>query len=311
MEELAASREAALGTARVLALLDREMREPWMEDHAPHQLLARARQRAPGDFDLAGAAWLCAEPRAVGGNRAIFGELGIYRPQRSQNDFGMRANPAGLEGHAAALLRATREDTPAARVLGAWRKLAPEINGRDLSYLASCWRFTTGADTHFALRDSLLGPFTRCGLDDPCILGAAGPMADWGGYMVSAELLRMLTPGPAFSLSDLFRALAGGALPRGVALAPGSIAPRAAGEGRGRAALEALAGAGCGVEYLPSGTTGMHVTISLMIGAADARAEVRLTRDGYSGWVLQELSINADGEGARDLMPLLRARHGS
>jgi hypothetical protein len=166
------------------------------------------------------------------------------------------------------------------------------------------------------LRDSLLGPFTRCAAHAGEEDSMSGPLADAGGFEMPASLLHELQPGPGLPLVSLLRGLSGDELPAGFELAPGPNA-------RNRepvllSLLPPLTDGLSGIEYVPAGTATVRVTISYLVGRCDGRAEITLRRLGFSSWILEGMEVEAPAEapdgrrGPRlDLMPLLRARHGA
>lgn len=317
LEELAASRQLAVSCAQALARVDRELREPWIEARDARFLLGQLRGRAPVEFELAETAWLGAEPCSGGPDREAFGEIGLYRPHRKQGESWLRANPDSLEGHVANLLRSAREDTARGRLLSGWRRLAPAVTSRGAAYLSSVWEFSIGAESRVELRDSLLGPFTRCAAYASDEVGASGPLADAGGFEMPAALLHELQPGPGLALGSLLRGLCGDGPPSGFVLADGPLARN--GEPVLVSLLPALTDGMCGIEYVPAGAASVRVTVSYLVGRCDARAEITLRRAGFSTWTLGRLTVEPPAEKphagrrgqALDLMPLLRARRGT
>ncbi|MBE7491314.1 MAG: hypothetical protein HS108_06100 [Planctomycetes bacterium] len=319
LEDLEASREGALACARLLTLLERELREPWQEHRDARLLLQHVRTRDPLAAALAVSAWESAEAPAAGSDRRLFAEFGVYGSGRLPGGWIRRADTASAEEHAGRMLATLREDTPAARVLSGWRRLAPEVQRRQNRYLASCWRFVVGLDTEIELRDSLLGPFERCAVTDAGSVSGMGPLDGLDDFQMPHEILDMLAPGTPGRFVDLATAMAGGGLPRGFRLAAGPV------ESRDRegdlflgVALRGLAEGVCDLEYLPSGALTVQVTFSYLLDTAEARASIGLRRLGHNEWQIESFHYEPAAaslmgqRGARlDLMPLLRSRLGT
>lgn len=319
LEELAANRESALACARAIALLERELREPWVENREARVLLQHVRGLEPPTLSMAMTAWEGAEAKAAGSDREMFREFGVYGTRRLLGAVVRRAQVATLEDYAASLLASHQEDTPAARLLAGWRHLAPELNRRDTAYLASSWNFHVGMDTRLALHDSLLGPFTRCVVLDAGSLSGMGPLDGVDAYQMPREVLDLLLPAGSSPVAPLVRALAKGQpLPAGVKIAPGKT-EREDDENRSflSAALRGLTEGMAEPEYLPGGLSEFSVTFSYLLGTSEARASLAMRREGAT-WVLERFAYEPAAasmmgqRGAKlDLMPLLRSRQGT
>jgi len=314
LQDLAASRRQAMDCARAIALLERELREPWQETRDARLLYEHARRRDAAAVDSAAEAWLAAEPPPHDAERSLFGEYGLYRPRRNAGDYAPRVTPDSLLTHAANLVRTARDDEAAHRVLSAWRRMAPEVGARGECYLASAWQFEiSGAQV--LLRDSLLGPFGRCAVAR-VVISAGGPLASFDGFQMPLELLHALAPGPQPDLPALASALSGGAaLPQGLRLGSGPVEHDAEGARFLDTALATLACGTAGIEYAPAGATALTVTFSYLSGVCEARTEIALRREGLGAWLVESIHHEPAAaswlgrQGARlDLMPLLRAR---
>lgn len=318
VEDLAANREGALACARMIALLERELQEPWAESRDARILMQHARAKDPTAASIAISAWESAEARAAGSDRGLFEEFGIYGTRRMPGPILRRAEPESPEGYAARLLASARGEDPADRLLSGWRHLAPEVSQRGPNYLASAWRFNLGMDSIISLQDSLLGPFARCTVVDAGSVSGQGPLDGLDAFQMPREILDLLLPAEPCQLVTLIESLVGGgALPRTFRLAPGPVEqPDSESSEFLAAALRGLRDGICLHEHLPSGVTGFQVTFSYLLGTSEARAGIGLKREGLSSWVVESFHYEPAGaslmgqRGARlDLMPLLRARH--
>lgn len=320
LEDLRASRESALACARTIAMLDRELREPWLEDRDARVILEHLRRKDSVTVAIAATAWETTEPCARGSDRGVFGELGLFGARRSPGILVARPAVGSLQEYAQRCLQAHREDAEQSRILAGWRRFAPELADRGTQYLASNWRFTVGLDTELELSDSLLGPFARCNVRKTGSMSGMGPLDSLDGYEMPRDLLEAVTPDVPGIVRPLVDALAGSrGLPAHIRLLPGPM--ERAGEEESNflaSALRGLKEGACDVEYLPAGTSSFSVVVSYLLGTSEARAGLTLHRQGRNVWRIdtffyEPAAASMVGQrGARlDLLPLLRSRHGT
>jgi len=320
IEELAAARESALACAHMIALMERELREPWVESRDARVLTQHTRARDSVAASIGFAAWENAEAGPAGSDRRLFNEFGVYGTRRLPGAMLRRAYPANAEDYAQTLLAGLGDDSANGRLLSGWRHLAPEVSRRAPRYIASSWRFTVGLDSQVELRDSLLGPYGRCAVVDAGSLSGLGPLDGLDDFQMPREILDILTPGAPGELASLVAALArGGELPRMFKLAPGRVEKLDSENAQFlAAALRGLNEGICDLEYLPAGVTSLTATFSYLLDTSEARAAIGLRRDGVSGWMVESFHYEPAGasmlgqRGAKlDLMPLLRAKLGT
>ncbi len=320
LEDLQATRQSALACARTITLLDRELREPWLENRDARVLLEHLRRKDSVSMAMAATAWETSEPCARGSDRGAFGEFGIFGARRSPGLLVARPRIGSIQEYAELCLQSQREENDQTRVLAGWRHLAPELVDRGPQYLASNWRFTVGQDTELELSDSLLGPFARCHVRKTGALSGMGPLDSLDGYEMPREILDLVAPDVRGVIRPLVDALAGNqGLPAQFRLVAGRS--EKAGKDESTFLLAALRGLreGAGdVEYLPAGTSSFSVVVSYLLDTSEARAGLTLQRQGRNTWQIdtffyEPAAASMLGQrGARlDLLPLLRSRQGT
>lgn len=303
IEEIHANRSRAQTTARVIALAERSLREPQFETRDARQVLEDLRISLGAEAIVADDAWIAAEPRVPGARRNMFGEFGVYSSALLPFVPGPRISPRELVDYLEVVQRTHAEFTPESTLLAAWQRFAPLTEQRGANYLSSAWTFELdhpGAPV-LLLRDSLLGPFSRCRLQGS---GTAfmGPEDTMDGYTAPRALLELLMPGPVCPISALIDdwiARCGTATDE---------------DGRFlRAALKGLREGHSSLEYLPAATSAIQVTFSYLVDRAEARITARLERT-TGGWALSVLEYEpaaasmTGNSGARlDLLSTLKS----
>lgn len=302
VEELKAGRSTAITTARMIALAERSMHEPQFEARDARAILEDLRRAQGHDAAIAMDAWQCAEPRAPGARRHLFAEHGVYASALLPFVPGPRMHPREFVDYLAEVRNVHLQFTPDTTILAAWQRFAPLVTDRRDQYIASCWAFELDYPgmRHLLLRDSLLGPFARCAMyaSDVSFLGPEDVM---DGYTGPRALLELLQPGPTCPLPGLvddWLARCGNPTDE-----DGKFL---------KAALTGMRDGLCSLEQLPAGTVTLQVTYSFLIGAAEARATVRLSRSG-NAWVPVVIeyepaaaSITGNGGARLDLLDLLK-----
>lgn len=278
IEEIRANRSRAQTTARVIALAERSLREPQFENRDARQVFQDLRIKLGAEAVVADDAWIAAEPRVPGARRKIFNEFGVYSSALLPFVPGPRITPRELVDYLEVVQRAHAEFTPESTLLAAWRRFAPLSEQRGTNYLSSAWTIELdypGAPV-LLLRDSLLGPFSRCGLQGT---GTAflGPEDTMDGYTAPRALLELLMPGPVCPIPGLIDDW----------LARCGTASDEDGQFL-RAALRGLRDGHSSLEYLPAATSAIQVTYSYLVDRAEARITARLERT-TGGWTLQVL----------------------
>lgn len=302
LEELKAGRATAIATARMIALAERSIREPQFETRDARAIVQDLRLAHSHEAAMAIDAWLSAEPKAPGARRHLFSEHGVYASALLPIVPGPSAHPRELVDYIEEVQRVHAQHTPDTTVLAAWQRFAPLVTDRRENYLASAWAFELDYPgmRQLLLRDSLVGPFSRCAMYASGI-SFLGPEDVMDGYMAPRALLDLLQPGPACPLPGLVDDW----------LARCENSRDEDGQFL-KAALKGMRDGLCSLEHLPAGTVAVQVTFSFLIGTAEARATIRLALGG-KGWtpiVIEyepaAASITGNGGARLDLLDLLK-----
>jgi hypothetical protein len=318
LEELESMRPSAIATARTLAHLERELREPWAETRKPDEILRAVSEREPSDIRLAMTLWESAEPKGRGRGRQLFHEFGFYSSQLKPMDFSPRAKPHTLELLTKRMLESHDDSTPRGKLLAAWRHFAPLVRDRGEHYLASNWRFELDYIRPVVVEqsESLLGPFERCRVVDDGGASFPGDTDSVGGYSASLLLLDLVTPGGQSPIGNAIESLAQLAEGRPVHLGFEIAQGRRdkvddVDEEFIRAALNGLRTGACDLQALPAGALRVRVTFSYLIELAEARATLSFHKLGNE-WELELFEYEpaaaslVGGNARLDLMPGIR-----
>ena len=319
--EIQANSPGALAVARVLYLIDRELREPSAELRSARDLLNAVAEREPETVGLAEETWEALEQSPAGEWRRAFREFGLYRNPLMPAIFQSMVTPASLEAAVRKILRQHDDSTPRGRLLAAWRHFSPRITDRRANYLASAWTFELETTTRakLGLAESLLGPFARTAVRDPGGSWLDGPPARLEGYYAPAPVMELVAPGRTLPVQSTIDALVS-ALKR-----PGARIPVAIDGDMTRVTLDeidarfleaALTGLkeGCSdLGEIPLACRRVQVTFDYLVENAEARATLGF-RLGARGWILELFEYEPaaaallGAQGARlDLISLVRA----
>lgn len=322
LENLRASRPAALAVADTVARLEKELREPWQEARSGRELVDAVTSAWPADTRTADSAWANAEPVASRPGRQLFREFGVYSMPSSPYSMGPRASPSSIEQFASMLADSHDDSDDAALLRAAWRHFSPGTSQRRSDYLAAYWLFELDdpGDIQVAVSESLLGPHQRSTVLRPGSSSFRGPTEAHDGYMCSVVLIDLLSPGknsPVLQVIDTLRAGVQGEAP----LPPGMLAegrveePSAHDEAFLRSVLNGLSRGCAELVWLPVATRRLTAHFSYLVETGEARATLGLTRL-RNGWVLDTFvyqpagaSITGNAGASLDLMPLLRGMH--
>ena len=320
IETLRATRAGAIAAADTIARIEASLREPWAETRDAKALVAESRRAWPDETRLAETAWSNADLPIADAARQPFREIGVYDMARGPFDRRIGAPVPTLEAYAELLLRSHTDQSDNDLLLAAWRRFAAPTSRRGQAFLSGRWVFELDGpgQPRVTIRDSLLGPHSRCGVEMREPASYRGQMQSYEGYSCSAVLIDMLAPGGTSPVLDALNELAL-AMQQGRAFAAGTLAGGPRGSLRSedaeflQAALRgAVSGAG-DVAWVPRGAVRVDALFSFLIDSAEARARVALQyREGQ--WQVTALdyepaAATATGNSGAsiDLMPMLRA----
>ncbi|MHC4840978.1 MAG: hypothetical protein ACYTDT_08510 [Planctomycetota bacterium] len=291
IEDLRANGSNAKALSALLVALDRELREPANEHRSAIEIASALERHEFGirSFNKC--------ERFISSRRSAFREFGVFPPQGQRPRVPIKSFAEFVE----VLVDAHSDATSVGQLNAAWRQLAPEIDSRANSYIASSWNFEIDfpEDITVSLADSVLGPVWRCDASCSDNIHFGSEQTDLGGYITSVLLANMLrlsgdSPIPAF-----MSALKGKRSTIRLATTSASAPTPDETEFLNTVVRNLLSGVSQ-VSAIPAGTRRLDVEFSYLISTEEARAKIGFRRDGFE-WLLdrfeyQPASANLVGD---------------